>query len=432
MPTERSTFCIPNDAVLLGDGVRLLLIDVVDVNEMEGVASDVAEPLGDACEDALEDADDDTEDEAVGVIGLLYVIVLRPLSLTLLLTLGDARAVTLAALAVTAGVDDPLLDESVDCVLRADAVLSADGDALDCALTVDVSVAMLVTDADSDRERTAVCVALGVAEPDDEELAKEDAEILCAGEEDGRGVTESELVTEPLRVSNADADTLELSDALCVTLTDGVLLELGSALTVKERVKEGDAVAGAVDVTVRLNVGEKLPESDAVEFIDGVEPTDGATVKLSGAVALELIRGDDDKVPLTVSLALMRGDAELDPDTDDAGDPEIDAVQRGDADNAGENVEVPDAHPDVETVGESVAVAHADADADACAVAEVQCDDVRDTEGEPVERGDVDADPDTERVFTFVGDALVDPLTDPVMRAVRELDAEIVEERVPT
>ena len=103
-----------------------------------------------------------------------------------------------------------------------------------------------------------------------------------------------------------------------------------------------------------------------------------------------------------------------------------------DAVTANENDMLPDAHADAETVRDAVAVAHADADADACAVADAQCDDVRVAFGVPVKRGDVDADPDTERVLADVGDELADPLTDPEMRAVRELDAEIVEERVPT
>jgi hypothetical protein len=88
----------------------------------------------------------------------------------------------------------------------------------------------------------------------------------------------------------------------------------------------GEAVAGAVDVAVRLHVGEKLPESDAVELADGVEPADGATVKLSGAVALALVRGVADTLRLTVALELTRGDTEVDPDADSPGDAETDAV----------------------------------------------------------------------------------------------------------
>lgn len=312
--------------MLLADGVRPLLIEVVDVNEMEGVASAVAEPDDDASPEALADAEAVADDDADGVIGLLYVIVLRPLSLTLPLALGDARADALATLAVAGGVDDPLSVESRDIVLRADAERSADGDALDGALPVAVSVATLVTDAESDRERTVVSVAFGVAEPDDDALANDDAEKLCAGDDDGRADTESELVTEPLRVSGADADALALSDALCVTLTDVVPLVVGNALVVTDRVTGGEAVTGAVDVAVRLHVGEKLPESDAVELADGVGPADGATVKLSGAVALALVRGVADTLPLTVALALTRGDTEVDPDADNTGDAEMDAV----------------------------------------------------------------------------------------------------------
>lgn len=103
-----------------------------------------------------------------------------------------------------------------------------------------------------------------------------------------------------------------------------------------------------------------------------------------------------------------------------------------DAVTVNENDELPDAHADAETVRDAVTVAHADTDTDVSAVADAQCDDVRVAFGVLVKRGDVDADPDTERVLADVGDELVDPLTDPEMRAVRELDAEIVEERVPT
>jgi hypothetical protein len=220
--------------VLLADGVRPLLIEVVDVNEMEGVASAVAEEDDESRPEALADAEAVTDADADGVIGLLYVIVLRPLSLTLPLALGDARADALATLAVAGGVDDPVSVESRDIVMRADAERSADGDALDGTLPVAVSVATLVTDAESDRERTAVSVAFGVAEPDDDALAYDDAETLCAGDDDGRADTESELVTEPLRVSSADADALALNDALCVRLADGVPLVVGSALVVTE------------------------------------------------------------------------------------------------------------------------------------------------------------------------------------------------------